>query len=65
LNDTHKKLRIADPIIEIRAEVSSELGSGRNRSNTTPISGASITIEARETLVDFSSKPSPNSSEEF
>ena len=48
LKATHRKLVNADPSKATSAEVIIELGRGRNRSRTTPISGATMTIEVNE-----------------
>jgi hypothetical protein len=47
LKATHKKPITADPRTETSAEVTIELGRGRNSSRTIPMSGAAMTIDVR------------------
>jgi hypothetical protein len=48
LKATHKKPITADPRTETSAEVTIELGRGRNSSRTIPKSGAAMTIDVSE-----------------
>ena len=48
LKATHRKLVTAEPRRATSADAMSELGRGRNKSRTIPISGAAMTIEANE-----------------
>ena len=52
LKATHRKLITADPRTATSAEVTIELGRGRNSSRTIPISGAAMTIDVSEYFPD-------------
>ena len=64
LKATHRKPITADPRTATSAEVIIELGRGRNKSRTTPNSGAAMTIEAKEYCLEGVEKSSLNDPEE-
>jgi len=64
LKATHRKPITAEPRTATSAEVTIELGKGRNSSRTIPISGAAMTIEVREYFPELPEETCPNESDE-
>jgi hypothetical protein len=55
----------ADPRTATSADAIRELGRGRNKSRTTPISGAPMTIDVREYFPELPEETCPSESDEL
>ena len=64
LKATHRKPITAEPRTATSAEVTIELGKGRNSSRTIPISGAAMTIDVREYFPELPEETCPKESDE-
>jgi hypothetical protein len=64
LKATHKKPITADPRTETSAEVTIELGRGRNSSRTIPMSGAAMTIDVSEYFPEVPEETCPKGSDD-